>query len=190
MTTSWKKNEPTAALRRCAINVESRVDGSRAPLATSSSALLANLKYRDGGFTFADAGGTLTNTGYDGRWVYEATQAETNVIANEIEIELDDPTWEAQTLVAIESDEKLDDIKSLIGDIAGLLHRNALVDNVSYTSGKLTAARVRVFADSTALGAATEGAPDGDDDEVARFLFTATLDGDSLMETFRGLKDL
>lgn len=70
-----------------------------------------------------------------------------------------------------------------IGVALGLMHHNARIDggagaaNVVFTSGVLTAARVRVFASAAAANAATAGAADGADGEVYRFAIVATETG-------------
>lgn len=61
--------------------------------------------------------------------------------------------------------------------IGGLLHRNALADTFTYDpgSGDMLTCRVRVFTNATALAAATIGAADNADGEVARFTLTGTI---------------
>lgn len=196
--TTWFKNQPTAALRRCVLNIASLVDGSWAPVTTS---LTGKVFYRAGDESYVAASGTLSNlrrplvqadntftvdagtdvvtlsasdpatgsgpfqltttladlplnlttaTDYwwirtgantgrlaisltaalagsyvdigdagtgthtisdtadteqlvEGKWLYEATQTETNVTATEVEIAVIDDTYYAQTIVAIES---------------------------------------------------------------------------------------
>lgn len=96
--TTWKHNEATAAARRCVLDIASLADGSWAPLATSFA---GKIQIRLGGVVWTAAGGTLTNTGFDGHWVYEALQSETNLTANEVELRIVDATYYAQTLVQI-----------------------------------------------------------------------------------------
>lgn len=105
--TTWKKNEPTASLRRCVLQVSSLTDGSFAPAATDLTGLV---KMRAGGSTLASAAGTFTNIGaIDGLWLYEATQGETNVSVNEVSVHIIDSTWYAQTIVAIDAGSSLAD---------------------------------------------------------------------------------
>lgn len=105
--TTWKRNEPTAAARRCVLDVAAIADGSWAPQATDFT---GKLKIRLGGTVWTNAGGTLTNTGFDGHWVYEALQAESDVTSNEVEIRVDDATYYAQTLVQIEQGSRVTSI--------------------------------------------------------------------------------
>lgn len=86
----WRKNEPTAAFRRAAVYIFEDDGVTPAPLATSFTVGAAgNTQIRKGGTTWVDAGGTLTNTGIDGHWLYEATQAETNFDGTEFEIKVE-----------------------------------------------------------------------------------------------------
>lgn len=191
--TTWIKNQPTAALRRCTLVVQSLLDGSFAPAATSLSGLV---EIRLGGTSWAAASGSITNTGKDGHWIYEATQAETNVTANEIEVRITDSTWYALTQVQIDSANgdvltALAAVAASLVDVAGLLHKNSLVDNVvrDPSTGFMTSARLRIFADASALAAATVGAADNADSEIARFTITGTHTA-GLMTTFKASKAL
>lgn len=96
--TTWNRNEANQTRRACVLDVSSLVDGSFAPTSTS---LAGKLQYRAGGTTFSPAGGVLTNTGFAGKWLYQAPQAESNVDATEIEYLIVDTIWYAQTLVEI-----------------------------------------------------------------------------------------
>lgn len=96
--TTWNRNETNQLRRECTLDVSSLADGSFAPTNTS---LAGKLQYRAGGTTFAAAGGTLTNTGFAGKWLYQAPQGESDVDATEIEYLIVDTTWYAQTLVEI-----------------------------------------------------------------------------------------
>ncbi len=97
--TTWQRNELLAARRRCVLDISAIADGSWAPLATD---LTGKIFFRAGGTSWAAASGTATNTGYDGHWIYEATQGETDLSVNEIELRVVDATYYAQTLVQID----------------------------------------------------------------------------------------
>lgn len=85
----WRKNEPTAAFRRAAVHIYQDDGVTPAPLATSfTTGAAGNTQVRKGGTAWVDADGTLTNSGVDGHWVYEATQAETNFDGTEFEIKV------------------------------------------------------------------------------------------------------
>jgi hypothetical protein len=99
---TWRKNQVTAALRRAAMYVWD-VNGAPAPLATTFTG--AELQVRRGGTSWTNATGTLTNTGIDGHWVYEATQAETNFDGTEFEIKIEKTGYSrALTLVQMADD--------------------------------------------------------------------------------------
>ena len=96
--TTWLRNEPDATRRQCVLDIASLADGSPAPLATSFA---GKIFIRLGGVSWTAASGTLTNTGYDGHWVYQGTQAESNNDSNEIELRIVDTTYFAQTFVEL-----------------------------------------------------------------------------------------
>lgn len=52
-------------------------------------------RVRAGAFAYADSAGTNTNTGVDGEWVYEATQAELNFTGSEFGVKVDRPDQQA-----------------------------------------------------------------------------------------------
>lgn len=97
--TTWRKNEATAERRRCTLLVSSLADGAWAPAATDLTGLVF---VRLGNASWVVGSGTPTNTGIDGHWIYEATQAETDIDANELEVMVQDATWYALTQVSIE----------------------------------------------------------------------------------------
>ncbi len=80
----WFPNEATPALRRVVLDIYLDDGVSYAPFASPISA--ANCVIRKGDFSWIPAGGSLTNTGVDGKWVYEALQAETNYVGTEFEV--------------------------------------------------------------------------------------------------------
>jgi hypothetical protein len=86
--TAIRKNEATAAKRRVALYVYTDDGVSPAPLATDFSAA-GVVQVRLGGFAYVNAGGSFTNTGIDGEWVYEFTQAETNVSVSELGVKVE-----------------------------------------------------------------------------------------------------
>jgi hypothetical protein len=104
--TKWNFNEPTANKRTCALVVASLVDGSFLDHTTNIN---GHIEMRVGGtHTWVSAGGTATNTGFDGHWEYAAPQSEANVSTNEVEYRYVDPTssgglhpYYAATLVEI-----------------------------------------------------------------------------------------
>ncbi len=76
---------------------------------------------------------------------------------------------------------------------AGLLHENSMIDNVVTNTGKfVTSSRIRHFATAAALAAATAGAADDADSEIARYLMVAapTVANGSILSTFQITKDL
>lgn len=84
---------------------------------------------------------------------------------------------------------------SLIGQkldiIAGLLHLNSRLDNITYNgSGLMTAARLRVFASAAAANSATAGAADNADSEVYRFLIAGVDDGSGALGNYKLTKVL
>jgi len=75
-------------------------------------------------------------------------------------------------------------------DIAGLLHRNAMIDNVVHDgNGFMTSARLRVFSDAAALAAASAGAADNADGEISRYTLTGTATS-NLLSSFKVGKTL
>lgn len=62
----------------------------------------------------------------------------------------------------------------------GLMHENSTDDLHVYSSSKLTSCRKRVFASKAAALAATPGAADNADGEIARYLLTFSYTGDDL----------
>lgn len=196
--TVWTRNEPNAALRRCALDIAAITDGSWAPLATSFT---GKLKMRAGGTTWAAATGTLTNTGYDGHWVYEATQVETNVNVNEIELRIVDATYYAQTLVEIQASLTVSSITTAILDAllsdhaivgsvadgiaiaASMLQGNFFMDQVGNSSNGQTAARIRCFRSGAATSAATAGGTG--EGEFAIFQVVTTYVGVDQVQTHR-----
>lgn len=83
--------------------------------------------------------------------------------------------------------EWLDETQSAIGTISGIAFRllglsneNARIDQTTYSGGKCTAMRIRVFADAAAANASTAGAADGTESEVHRYTVAASYTGDEL----------
>lgn len=205
--TTWNRNEPTSAARTAVLVISSLTDGSFAPAATDFSSAI---KIRLGGTSWTAAGGTLTNTGYDGHWVYVALQSETNLTANEVELRIDDPTYYAQTLIQLSDlaavKAKTDHLPSVnAGAVGGLpiitaigqgpggqLKPNSFIDNYIYDVNKSpTSWRVRIFATKTACDAAVAGHADDADNEVERYNFTATYNPvDKTLTTYKIDKSL
>lgn len=86
----WFQNEANPALRRVTVDIYYEDGVSYAPFNAESSPGVplsaADCKVRKGNFAWVAAGGTLTNTGVDGKWVYEASQAEINYVGTEFEV--------------------------------------------------------------------------------------------------------
>lgn len=100
MAVSWRKNEPVASKRRAAVTMYQNDGTTLAPLATAfATGGGGDVKVRQGGTTWADAAGTFTNTGVDGHWVYEATQAETNFDGTEFEVRIDKSGFRRGTIL-------------------------------------------------------------------------------------------
>lgn len=95
----------------------------------------------------------------------------------------------AADVIAMQTD--VDAISGAQAIIMGLMHRNAVIDNHTYdlTTGECLSARVRVFADETAAGAAVTGAADDADGEILRFLMTAALDINGQVERYQYVSD-
>ncbi len=79
----------------------------------------------------------------------------------------------------------------LIPVIGGLLHLNSKIDKTIYVTGFLTSARLRVFADATALAAATGVDPADDaESEIYRFTITGVDEGDGTVKTYKLARNL
>lgn len=73
--------------------------------------------------------------------------------------------------------------------LLGVHNENARIDNTTYTSGKCTAMRIRVFASAAAANASTAGAADNADSETARYTIAASYTGDEL-DTYKMVRAL
>ena len=125
-----------------------------------------------------------------------------DTIATSASSEITDIKAKTDNLPADPADESLviaatDAIVAKLDILNGLHQRNSVLDggagfaSVQYNASKeLTAARRRVFADEVAAAAATPGAADDVDGEIARYLFVGTGTGTGLTATFRFLTDL
>lgn len=79
----------------------------------------------------------------------------------------------------------------LLQVIAGLLHVNARLDNLTYgDNAVMTAARLRVFASKAAADSASPGADDNSDSEIFRFTITATDAGDGEIGNYKFVRNL
>lgn len=84
------------------------------------------------------------------------------------------------------------DVRVVAGDfitkldrIAGLMHENSLLDEITYGGSNLiTLARLRVFADAAAKAAATPGAANNADSEVYRYTISAVDAGSGQFSSF------
>lgn len=98
-----------------------------------------------------------------------------------------DAVTEMQTGLATSS--ALATLQADVTRLLGLHNENARIDNTTYTSGKCTAMRVRVFANAAAANASTAGAADDADSEVARYTVAASYTGDEL-DTYKLVRSL
>jgi hypothetical protein len=90
----------------------------------------------------------------------------------------------AAQVTAVQAD--TDDIQLRCTRIAGLLHENAMVDQVTYGSGALAVIfRVRIFADAAALAAAVPGHANGADGEIARYSGSCVDAGSGQFSSFK-----
>jgi hypothetical protein len=72
-----------------------------------------------------------------------------------------------------------------------LMHDNSMIDNVSYgAQGVITSARVRGFADATALGAAVAGHADNADGETFRATISAVDAGSGQFSSYKIARSL
>ncbi len=76
-------------------------------------------------------------------------------------------------------------LQALTETLQYLLHGNAVVDNTVHGASGTTSARLRGFANAAAAAAATNGAADGADGEVARWTITTSYDGPGEIATHR-----
>lgn len=77
-------------------------------------------------------------------------------------------------------------LNTKVDELAGLLHKNARLDNTTYNAnGFMTSARLRVFASAAACNAATDGAADDADGETLRYLITSVEEGVAKVLSFR-----
>lgn len=96
--TIWTRGEPSAGDRECTLNIATISTGVWAPAATDFT---GKVFVRLGGDIFVAASGTLTNTGYDGSFVYVGTQDEASASSNEIEVRIIDSTYFGQAIVVL-----------------------------------------------------------------------------------------
>ena len=93
-----RKNEATAAKRRAKMYIYQADGVTAAPLATTFTTGGGGNTQIGNGTTYTDAAGTITNTGVDGEWVYEFTQAEVNVTANELSVKVVKATFQTRII--------------------------------------------------------------------------------------------
>lgn len=87
-------------------------------------------------------------------------------------------------------DTEIAQIADDVADVAGLLHRNSMVDNTTYVSNFLISARIRVFANAAALASATPGAANGANGEIRRYTLTGIDEGGGKVGSFKISRDL
>lgn len=140
------------------------------------------LKLRLPGGTYANA--TVANiVEYGlGKYAVQLTSSETanpGVAAIEVNVAGAHETGQAWT-------ETISVLGQKIDIIAGLLHQNSRLDNITYNgAGLMTAARLRVFASAAACNAATAGAADNADSETYRFLIAGVDDGSGKLGNYK-----
>lgn len=167
-------NEQNATLRRIPIWVFDLDGVPVAGLAFTNAASAHQIRISINGAPPSDAAGAVTESG-EGLYYYTADATEITALgfiavrlARKAGVSSDGTTTEPIVL-------------------PDGLHRapNSLLDNATYNVRKfLLTARVRVFANHTALAAATIGHPDGTDGEIYRFAYTGTDRGDGVAASF------
>jgi hypothetical protein len=163
-----RKNEPTVARRTCTLLVFEDDGVTPAPLATVGF----TVQVRVSGGSYAAAAGTFINTGVDGEWEYEASQAETNHDAAELVVLVTKTGFTpARAIMEFETPS--------LANLLGLHRHNSVLDggsghpSVQYdANGVVLSARLRVFASSSAASGATAGHADNADSEIARYTVT------------------
>lgn len=123
----------------------------------------------------AIATGAITSTKFAAGAIDAAAIAADAIGASELAA---DAVTEIQSGLATAA--SLTTVATQIARALGLVHENAMVDNTVHSAGKLTSARVRVFANAAALASAVAGHADGADSEVYRYTITTTYSGADL----------
>ncbi len=181
-----RKNEPDAT-QRIATPIPFRdLDGQLKPNLTFATALGEVFVYKSSTNTWVAANGDAVELGganTTGLYKLQFTKAEVNY-DTQVGVKLVKAGYADQFWF-----EKIDG--STLDRVAGLLHRNALVDKLIYdVNGNLLTSRVRVFADAAGLVAATPGVADNADGELRRYLETSTWNVDGTLATFEMIEDL
>ncbi len=184
-----RKNEPDAT-QRVATPIPFRdLDGQLKPNLTFATAGGEVFVYKSSTNTWVAANADAVELGganASGTYKVQFTQAEVNydtlVGVKLVKAGYSDQFWF----------EKIDG--STADRVAGLLHRNAMVDMYLYDDvnnpAEPSSFRVRVFADAAALAGATPDGPDDDDDEIYRYLGTSTFNVDGTLATYQLVEDL
>lgn len=81
-------------------------------------------------------------------------------------------------------------LQSSLDAIQFLLQGNAFIDNTAHGANGTTSARLRGFSSAGAANAATDGAADGAEGEVARWTITTTYDGPGQIATHKFIRTL
>lgn len=85
----------------------------------------------------------------------------------------------------------MNDLSDHLIRLLGLTRSNTVLDEATHDGGKrLTSARLRVFADAGDAAAATAGAADDADGEIARYALSATYDGGGKLVSQRLVAEL
>jgi len=82
----------------------------------------------------------------------------------------------------------MDDLATLLTRVLGLVHENVFIDNTTYVSGILTAARLRIFNSRATCEAATDGGSETGGLVATYAIAAATEAGSSDLKTYRMVK--
>lgn len=180
-----KRNQSNASLRRIYFTLVDDIDLHSRETGKSGSAVV---KISKNGAAAATGGGTVGEVDagdQPGHYYYETTQAELSDIGVGTLYVTATGCEPRDVEFAVEHDPYGEGVARLLG----LTHENSMIDNVVTTGGNMTAARIRVFDDAAALGAASAGAADDADGETQRYLVTAAYSGSDLT-SYQIVRDL
>lgn len=192
----FKLGELTANRRRPKLYLVDATDG----ITPETGEAAGQPQISKNGGAWANTAATLVAIGNGGYYV-ELTAAELDTLgdisvryksANTAEFQMTFPVVAYDPFVVLATSQEmtsvmagLNDVGDVAARVAGLLHENALLDNEVYDgNGIMTAARLRVFPNATALAAATPAAANDADHELQRYQINASLVG-SQMSTYK-----
>lgn len=206
-----RKNESVAAARRVAVFLENPdgtpyVDGSNNTITTG-----VTINYWEPGSSAdVDVTSTFVSEKF-GRGFVELTQAQCDtvgvgwvswknsssvvIIEESVPViirDLDSDRAAAVLDTALGSTHRVSgSLGELAQVIAGQLHVNSLIDNISYgAQAVMTAARERDFDSKTAANAATPGALNNADGEIFRYTISAVDAGSGEISSYKKVRDL